>query len=256
MVRKHGLWAILPGLSLAGSAVPLAQQSGRAVIPWWTRVLIALVLLTFVAWVIWWWLHRKEEPEVTVPHRVGEAKAAAASIPAAVVRDAPAAAAELPKVALPEDKVPDVALPEAVWPEAELPKVELPEARVPDVALPEAVWPEVELPKVELPEVKVPDLALLEVKAPAIPLVPDDLKLIEGIGPRIAGILNAAGVMTFGQLAALDPDRIRKMLESADPRLIRLADPTTWPEQARLAAAGEWDAFRALTEKLVAGRRS
>jgi hypothetical protein len=32
-------------------------------------------------------------------------------------------------------------------------------------------------------------------------------------------------------------------------------DPTTWPEQAKLAAAGDWDAFNELTGELVAGKR-
>lgn len=91
--------------------------------------------------------------------------------------------------------------------------------------------------------------------APAVPLVPDDLKVIEGIGPKIASVLNAAGIFTFAQLAETDPDTIRKILFDADPRLARLGDPTTWPAQAKLAAAGDMAGLQALQDSLKGGRQ-
>ncbi len=90
---------------------------------------------------------------------------------------------------------------------------------------------------------------------PPLPGAADDLKLIEGIGPRIAGVLHEAGIETFAQLAATDADRLQAILREADPRLLRLADPGTWPEQARLAAVGEWDALTDMQRGLRAGRR-
>ncbi len=81
----------------------------------------------------------------------------------------------------------------------------------------------------------------------------DDLKVIEGIGPKIAGVLNAAGITTYRQLAETDVARLSALLDEAGVRAP--ADPTTWPEQARLAADGDWDAFKRLTEELKAGRR-
>jgi predicted flap endonuclease-1-like 5' DNA nuclease len=100
----------------------------------------------------------------------------------------------------------------------------------------------------------------VEVEAPTVvemptPPAPDDLKRIEGIGPKISSVLNAAGITTFAQLADTDVDRLRQILEEADPRLLRLADPTTWPDQASLAAAGQWDALDALRKDLKGGRR-
>lgn len=86
------------------------------------------------------------------------------------------------------------------------------------------------------------------------PPTPDDLKLIEGIGPKIASLLQGTGITTFAQLAAADVDRLKQIL--ADAGLEHLADPTTWPEQARLAGAGDWDAFEALQEELKGGRRA
>jgi small subunit ribosomal protein S2 len=82
---------------------------------------------------------------------------------------------------------------------------------------------------------------------------PDDLTRIEGIGPKISGLLAAAGIATFAQLGATDVSRLRQILEEAD--LAGLADPSTWPEQARLANAGEWDNLGALQDELRGGRR-
>ena len=83
--------------------------------------------------------------------------------------------------------------------------------------------------------------------------VPDDLKRIEGIGPKISEVLEAGGITTFAQLAAVDVDRLRQIL--AEVGLAGLADPGTWPDQADLAAAGKWDALEALQSKLKWGRR-
>ena len=54
----------------------------------------------------------------------------------------------------------------------------------------------------------------------------------------------------------MEVGQIEQILEKADPRLLRLADPSTWPEQAALAAAGEWDAMEALQNQLKRGRRA
>lgn len=88
---------------------------------------------------------------------------------------------------------------------------------------------------------------------PTVPPTPDDLTRIEGIGPKISSLLQTAGITTFAQLAATDVSRLEQILTEADLRA--LADPTTWPEQARLAAAGKWDELEALQDELKGGRR-
>ena len=98
---------------------------------------------------------------------------------------------------------------------------------------------------------KAPEQQALESTAPS---QPDDLKRIEGIGPKISGVLREAGIATFAQLADASAADIRNILETADPHILRLADPTSWPEQASLAAAGEWEALQALQQELKAGR--
>jgi large subunit ribosomal protein L21 len=82
--------------------------------------------------------------------------------------------------------------------------------------------------------------------------VADDLKRIEGIGPKISSLLQEAGIATFAQLAATDVSRIQEILAAADLR--GLADPTTWPEQAKLASEGRWDELGALQDELKGGR--
>ena len=79
-----------------------------------------------------------------------------------------------------------------------------------------------------------------------------DLKRIEGIGPKISDLLRGAGIATFSRLAATDAARLKEILTEAK---IRLADPSTWPEQAALAAAGEWGALERLQAELKGGRR-
>jgi len=83
----------------------------------------------------------------------------------------------------------------------------------------------------------------------------DDLKRIEGIGPKIAGVLQAAGIHTFAQLAATSAEGIAQILKEADPKLLNLADPTTWPQQAKLAAAGKWEDLKEWQAQLKGGKQ-
>jgi large subunit ribosomal protein L21 len=80
----------------------------------------------------------------------------------------------------------------------------------------------------------------------------DDLEVIEGIGPKIAGILQDAGITSFAELAATSVARLEEILSDAK---LNLASPETWPEQAELAAAGDWDALKSLQDQLKGGRK-
>ena len=55
---------------------------------------------------------------------------------------------------------------------------------------------------------------------------------IDGIGPKVVGVLEAAGITTLEQLAMMDETQLREILASAGPRY-RLLNPSSWPEQAR-----------------------
>ena len=82
---------------------------------------------------------------------------------------------------------------------------------------------------------------------------PDNLKKIEGIGPKIAEILNKAGIYTFTNLAQTPVDRLNGILAEAGNRY-KLHNPQTWPQQATLAAAGDWEALKTLQDRLDGGR--
>ena len=96
--------------------------------------------------------------------------------------------------------------------------------------------------------------AAAEAEKATEPAAPDDLKRIEGIGPKIEGVLQAAGIKTFAQLADVDADRLNQILEKADPNLLNLADVSSWPTQAKLAMRGKWDALERYQERLKGGR--
>ena len=80
----------------------------------------------------------------------------------------------------------------------------------------------------------------------------DDLKRIEGIGPKMEEALHAAGIRTFAQLAATSTDTIRSAIEKAGLKFAPSLD--TWARQADLLAKGDEAGFAALTAQLVAGR--
>jgi predicted flap endonuclease-1-like 5' DNA nuclease len=82
-------------------------------------------------------------------------------------------------------------------------------------------------------------------------MLEDDLIIIEGIGPKIKGILAEAGITTFNQLAATDVTQLTMILEQAHLNYI---DPASWPEQARLAARGDMAGLKAYQDILKGGR--
>jgi predicted flap endonuclease-1-like 5' DNA nuclease len=103
--------------------------------------------------------------------------------------------------------------------------------------------------------VKVPRVVKTKtanVQTESIKPTPQDLTLIEGIGPKINEWLQAAGITTFAILAATQNDTLKNILIS---RKNRIADPATWPEQAALAAEGKMAELEALQAQLKGGKR-
>src|SRR5690554_895690 len=102
-----------------------------------------------------------------------------------------------------------------------------------------------------------------ETKAPAKKAAPkkeapkkaakaDDLKKIEGIGPKSAEALVAAGVDTFAKLAKMKPEAISEILVEASSNMAHL-NTETWPKQAQLAADGKWDELQKWQDELDGG---
>ena len=78
----------------------------------------------------------------------------------------------------------------------------------------------------------------------------DDLKKIEGIGPKIAETLVAAGIVTFADLAKAEPANISEII--AGVRGNHVTD--TWPKQAEMAAEGKWDELKTWQDELKGGK--
>ena len=103
-------------------------------------------------------------------------------------------------------------------------------------------------------EVETPEVKVVAPKAKSS-AKGDDLKKIEGIGPKIAELLVSAGIPTFALLAETEAERIKEILTEAGSRY-QMHDPTTWPEQAALAAADKWDELKALQDALDGGKKA
>ncbi len=168
---------------------------------------------------------------------------------------APKKAAAATKVAAPEAKAAapvaveaapemEVAAPVAVE-AAPVMEVEV-EAAAPEmeVAAPVAVEaaPEMEVAEVEAPKAAKKGGAKL-----------DDLKIVEGVGPKIEQLLKEGGINTWAELAAAEVDRLKEILDAAGPRY-QIHNPATWPAQAKFAAEGKFEELKEYQEMLLGGR--
>lgn len=82
----------------------------------------------------------------------------------------------------------------------------------------------------------------------------DNLKVIEGIGPKIEDLLNKNGIFTFSQLSGAPVLYISKLLSEAGNGF-QMHDPGSWPEQAMLARDGKWQQLEELQNELDGGRQ-
>ena len=94
--------------------------------------------------------------------------------------------------------------------------------------------------------------ATIEAEANALPKK-DDLTKIEGIGKKIAEILTAAGIASFEILSKATAKKLRTVLDEAGKKF-KTHDPTAWPKQAKLAAAGKWAELKKLQSQLKSGK--
>ena len=100
---------------------------------------------------------------------------------------------------------------------------------------------------------KKEQVAPASVPAPVPTPAKDDLSKIEGIGPKIAKLLEAEAIVTFKDLSKATGKKLKAILEAAGSKF-QMHDPTSWPKQAKLADAGKWDELTALQDKLIGGK--
>lgn len=103
------------------------------------------------------------------------------------------------------------------------------------------------------PQAAVAAAGLIAVVHHDEPVVPDDLRKIEGIGPKIQRLLRDNGVLTFRQLAEADVEVLRSYVMQGGKHM-KVHDPAPWPARAALAAEGRWDDLRQLQKEASAGR--
>jgi hypothetical protein len=106
------------------------------------------------------------------------------------------------------------------------------------------------------PDGPPPDVARPDVTAGSAvlgrPLVLDDLTVVEGIEPHVAMLCRWIGIHTWWDLSTTEVSLLRTMLADAGSRFADV-DPSTWPEQGRLLAAGRWEEFAQLAESVRTG---
>ncbi len=217
-------------LDLAEEVVSMAVEGAEQNrgMPWWFWLLFILLIL--VLWGLWWLIGPGARRRARrSPHGLDTAWPTPPSPPA------PSPRSEAPETSPTEPPVSTGA--DAAQPQGS--------DRPPETAVHEPPPPEVH-------DTGQAATAPTPQEPPAEVGAGDDLSRIAGIGPKVAQILQEAGIRTFAQLAATDVDELRRILREAG---LRFMDPSTWPEQAGLAAQGDWDALAQLQSQLKRGRR-
>jgi predicted flap endonuclease-1-like 5' DNA nuclease len=209
----HGPMLLLV-LSSTFTAGSMRMASEEAGIPAWVWPVLALM----IGFLVWWWL-RKPAKEISSHILAGRPDNKSQSPVLPLVAEAPAALSRPEGMSHKGSHGPT---PQPVTAEAPAP-------------------PELE----EEREQKLPIVAPMQVK-------PDDLTIVEGIGPKINQVLHAAGIQSLFQLSESEAANLKAILAAAG---LRLADPTTWPQQARLAIAGDMENLEALQATLRGGRK-
>lgn len=129
------------------------------------------------------------------------------------------------------------------------PKAETKKAAPAKTAEPKAAAPKAAAPKVETPKAAV---SKTEKKAAPKTKKTDDFKVIEGVGPKIAELIQKAGIASFKDLAKTSVEKLNEILTEAGGSYAS-HNPETWPEQAKLAADGKFDELKEWQDKLDGG---
>jgi len=107
--------------------------------------------------------------------------------------------------------------------------------------------------KPKAPAAKAVTIDLAAAKAAGITIKSaDDLTVIEGIGPKINTLFKESGLKTFAQVAAATVPQMRAILDKGGARY-RIANPSTWAKQAKLAANNKWNELKKLQDELSGG---
>ncbi len=81
----------------------------------------------------------------------------------------------------------------------------------------------------------------------------DDLKIVEGIGPKIEQLFHNFNIKTWKSLSECSIEKCQEVLNSGGERY-RLHKPGTWPKQASYAVEGKWEELKEWQDNLKGGK--
>ncbi|WP_269224479.1 hypothetical protein [Flavobacterium sp. IMCC34518] len=84
-------------------------------------------------------------------------------------------------------------------------------------------------------------------------IIEDDLKIIEGIGPKIEELFQQNGIKTWKLLSETSVDKCQSILDSGGERFV-VHSPSTWPKQAEMAYLGKWKELKEWQDNLKGGK--
>lgn len=81
----------------------------------------------------------------------------------------------------------------------------------------------------------------------------NDLKIVEGIGPKIEALFNASGITTWRELSETSTEKLQSILDAGGENYA-IHNPSTWARQALLAYQGKWQELKDWQEGLLGGK--
>ena len=81
----------------------------------------------------------------------------------------------------------------------------------------------------------------------------DDLKIVEGIGPKIEELYHQAGIKTWKQLSETPESKSQEILDNGGDRF-KIHNPSTWAKQAEMCYLGQWSELKAWQDSLDGGK--
>lgn len=81
----------------------------------------------------------------------------------------------------------------------------------------------------------------------------NDLKIVEGIGPKIEALFNAAGINTWYDLSQAATEKLQSILDAGGENYA-MHNPSTWARQALMAYQGKWQDLKEWQDSLLGGK--
>jgi predicted flap endonuclease-1-like 5' DNA nuclease len=82
----------------------------------------------------------------------------------------------------------------------------------------------------------------------------NDLKIVEGIGPKIEALFNDSGIRTWQALSETPTEKLQTILDAAGENYA-IHNPSTWSKQALLAYEGKWQELKDWQQGLMGGKQ-